>query len=279
MLLDATAPGLGRKLKRARAERDLRRHRRRLLREALRLRARHAGHRVHGRQPVQPGRHGRHRARHRRRQPGHQRHDVRGDAGARAPTRRATATCSATRRAASWRSAASRTGRWRARRSRSAASLGWDDFARAILERHAAGQRRQHAAALLRPGDHPAPAGARRALVRIARLRRGQGRGRRGARRRRGAGAVDAHPLRLHRPAARPASWSRAARRRTPASCGSWPTSSRPRSCRCGSPTRPRWGAPCGPPRPSRAGPGATFTPVSPPRTSTDASRPIRDQK
>ena len=32
--------------------------------------------------------------------------------------------------------------------------------------------------------------------------------------------------------------------------------------------TRRRWVAPCGPPRPSRAGPGATFTPVSPPPTS-----------
>ena len=43
--------------------------------------------------------------------------------------------------------------------------------------------------------------------------------------------------------------------------------------------TRRRWAAPCGPPRPSRAGPGTTSTPVSPPPTWTAASRPIRRSK
>ena len=124
--------------------------------------------RVFGRQPVQPGRHGRDPPRHRGHQPGDQRHDVRRDGARRAPTRAATATCSATRPAASWRCAASRTGRSRARRSPSGCSLGWDDFARAILERDQAGQRRQPPAALLRPGDHAAPARAGAALVRHA---------------------------------------------------------------------------------------------------------------
>ena len=46
-----------------------------------------------------------------------------------------------------------------------------------------------------------------------------------------------------------------------------------------GRPTRRRWAAPCGRPRPSRAGPGATSTPASRRPTWTDASSPTRDQK
>ncbi len=81
-LLDATAPGLGAQAQARRRQLRAGRRRRRPLHQALRLQGRDAGLRVFGRQPVQPGRHGRHRPRHRGRQPGDQRHDVRRDGGA-----------------------------------------------------------------------------------------------------------------------------------------------------------------------------------------------------
>ena len=97
----------------------------------------------------------------------------------------------------------------------------------------AARQPRQPAAPLLRPRDHPAPARPGAALVRDARLRRRQGRPRPPpapwSRRRRCRCACTPPSSAT----SRSASWSRAARRRTPASCACSPTCSRPRSCRC----------------------------------------------
>ena len=158
-------------------------------------------------------------------------------------------------------------------------NLGWDEFARAILEQTRPGNGGDMLLPYFVPEITPRlPAPAPRWFG-SADFVAGKNARRRRPRRGRGSGAVDAPALGLHRPAARTASWSRAARRRTPASCGCSRTRSRPRSCRCGSPTPRPWAARCARPRPSRASPGATFTPVSRRPTSTDASRLTGDQK
>ena len=76
--------------------------------------ARDAGRRLVGRQPVQPDRDGRARARHGRAEPRHERHAVRRDRRGLATTRAGSATCSGTPPAGSWGSACSRTARSRA---------------------------------------------------------------------------------------------------------------------------------------------------------------------
>jgi xylulokinase len=134
-LLDATAPGPAAEAEATRRQHDGGWRDRRLLREEVRLRARHQGHCLHRRQPEQPHRHGRQQARHGRHQPGHQRHGVHGHGRASAPIRAATAACSAIRRAVSCPWPASRTARSRARRSPAASALSWDDFASAIVDK------------------------------------------------------------------------------------------------------------------------------------------------
>ena len=102
------------------------------------------------------------------------------------------------------------------RGGRQAASASdWDDVRARHPRADAARQRRQHAAPLLRPGDHAPAAGPGAALVRQRRASwPGKDADGGGPRRGRGAGAVDAPPLRLHRRDDRHASWSPAARRK-----------------------------------------------------------------
>ena len=188
-----------------------------------------------GDNPSQPGRHGRHRTRHRGRQPGYQRHDVRRHGRAAHRPERVTATCSATRPAASWRSAASPTARSRARRSPSSSASAGTTFARAILDRTQPGNGGNLLLPYFVPEITPrlaAPAprwfgspdfvagknadAAARAVVEAQAL------------------SMRLHSAFIGEPTDS-ASWSPAARRRTPASCASWPTSSRPTSCRSGS--------------------------------------------
>ena len=158
-------------------------------------------------------------------------------------------------------------------------NLGWDDFARAILEQTRPGNDGNMLLPYFVPGDHPPPARPGAALVRVARLRGRQERRRRRPRRGRGAGAVDAPALGLHRPAAparilvtggasKNAGILRVLADVFQAEIVPLRVSN---SSALGGALRAAQAV--------EGRPGASFTPVSRPPTWTDASRLTRDQK